>query len=104
MTRPYRDREWLKEHYIERDMSERALAEMCGVSPRTIDRWLKRHGFKEEQEHQIGMDERMRQIRKRPDAFLSFVIMVKEGHDGTEFHHEYPRTTSPRLPVKVRAG
>jgi len=37
--------EWLREQYIERERSTREIAEMCGCSPQTISRHLKKHGI-----------------------------------------------------------
>ena len=40
--RSYRDREYLHEQYVERRRSAASIAEECGVSPSTVNRWLQR--------------------------------------------------------------
>jgi len=42
---PLRDADWLREQYVERERSMRDIAEECGVGPRTVNRWLNRHGI-----------------------------------------------------------
>ena len=39
----YRDKEWLREEYRGKTMSE--IADQCGVSAMTIYQWLKRHNI-----------------------------------------------------------
>ena len=41
----YRDGDWLRMHYVDRDLSMAAIAEKCGVSAMTIFHWLKRHNI-----------------------------------------------------------
>lgn len=40
--RSYRDREYLHEQYVERGRSAASIAEECGVSSSTVNRWLQR--------------------------------------------------------------
>lgn len=42
----YRDRDWLREQYIERNLSISELAGVAGVADTTIKRWLSRHGLR----------------------------------------------------------
>ena len=39
----YRDPDWLNEHYNERHCSSKDIAAMCGVTTRTIRKWIRRH-------------------------------------------------------------
>lgn len=43
MARRYHDAEWLRERYHEEGMTQAEIAEECGVSPRAIRKWMKRH-------------------------------------------------------------
>ena len=45
MSAPYRDPEWLRRRYHGDDLTQCEIAEECGVSPRTIRKWMKRHGI-----------------------------------------------------------
>lgn len=40
---PYRDEDWLREHYCDQEKTMDEMAEMCGVSKHTIRRWLDRY-------------------------------------------------------------
>lgn len=42
MDRPYRDADWLEERYHGDGLTQREIAEECGVVPRTIRRWMQR--------------------------------------------------------------
>jgi len=44
--RPYRNKEFLKQKYLEEGLSVRAIGKMCNTSPGTVHRWLKRHKIK----------------------------------------------------------
>lgn len=39
----YRDEEWLREHYVDKDLSTYEIAELAGVTRPTICNWLHRH-------------------------------------------------------------
>lgn len=41
----YRDRTWLIEKYHRADLTLKQIADMCGVSPMTINQWLVRHNI-----------------------------------------------------------
>jgi 5-methylcytosine-specific restriction endonuclease McrA len=43
---PYWGKQWLEEGYIQRCKSTYVLAKECGVDPKTIYRWLIKHGIK----------------------------------------------------------
>jgi len=42
---PYRDREWLSNIYHTQNKTLKEIAELCGVSPMTINQWLVKHGI-----------------------------------------------------------
>lgn len=39
----YRDEDWLEQKYRNEGLTQREIAEKCGVSPRTIRKWMNRH-------------------------------------------------------------
>jgi len=41
----YRDAEWLQEQYIEKDRTQKEIADKCGVSASTINRWRNKFGI-----------------------------------------------------------
>ncbi|GGL53594.1 NUMOD3 domain-containing DNA-binding protein [Halocalculus aciditolerans] len=41
----YRDADWLTTQYHDAGRTQRALADACGVSPRTIRKWMQKHGI-----------------------------------------------------------
>lgn len=43
MDTPYRDAEWLRRKYHDEGLTQRAIAEECGMSTTTIRRWMKRN-------------------------------------------------------------
>ena len=44
----YRNKEWLKEMYLKRNMTIAEIARKCGVKSDTIREWIKRYGLKKE--------------------------------------------------------
>jgi thymidylate synthase ThyX/transposase-like protein len=42
----YKDREWLREQYIDRNLSMTEIAGVAGVSTTTVKRWLRRYGIR----------------------------------------------------------
>lgn len=42
----YRDRDWLKEKYVEESLSTQDIAELCGTSSSHIHQWLLKHEIK----------------------------------------------------------
>ena len=40
---PYKDYDWLKEHYIDRLMSPEEIASECGATPRVICKWCEKY-------------------------------------------------------------
>jgi 5-methylcytosine-specific restriction endonuclease McrA len=45
VSRRYRDADWLREAYHEREWTQAEIADECGVSPRCIRDWMDRHGI-----------------------------------------------------------
>lgn len=41
----YKDREWLAEQYVEKELSDAEIAEKCGVARRTICDWRNKFGI-----------------------------------------------------------
>ncbi|HZY65078.1 MAG TPA: FAD-dependent thymidylate synthase [Rubrobacteraceae bacterium] len=44
----YRDQDWLKEQYIERNLSITEVAGLAGVSTATVKKWLRKHGLRKD--------------------------------------------------------
>lgn len=44
--RRYQDEEWLETRYIEDELTQREIADDCGVHVRTIRRWMNRHDIR----------------------------------------------------------
>jgi thymidylate synthase ThyX len=44
-TAAYKDREWLKAHYHDRNLDQETIAELAGVSPHTIRAWVRKHAL-----------------------------------------------------------
>jgi hypothetical protein len=38
------DPDWLREQYVERDLTSYEIAELCDCTPSTVSRWLQKHG------------------------------------------------------------
>jgi transcriptional regulator with XRE-family HTH domain len=43
MARRYHDAEWLEQKYHEEGLTQREIAELCGVSPSAIRKWMDRN-------------------------------------------------------------
>lgn len=46
MIKKYKDRGWLEQKYHQEQLSSIEMAEICGCSSSSIQKWLKRHGIK----------------------------------------------------------
>jgi transposase-like protein len=44
-TPQYRDSDWLREQYVDRERTTADIAEECGVTHQTISTWLDKHGI-----------------------------------------------------------
>jgi len=44
-SKPLQDESWLREKYIDEDLSSYEIADRCGVSRPTVTNWLHRHGI-----------------------------------------------------------
>ena len=51
MEKKYRDKEWLRERYIEEGASMASMADECGVSSRPIQYWLEKFDLKNKQKY-----------------------------------------------------
>lgn len=45
MEQPWRDPDWLRQHYIDRGLSARQIAAIAGTDHTTILKWLSKHGI-----------------------------------------------------------
>jgi len=82
MSEEYRDPDWLEERYHGDGMTQREIAEACGVVPVTIRRWMKRHGIETREvageNHGMYGKERSEETRKK----------ISEALEGREFSEE----------------
>jgi 5-methylcytosine-specific restriction endonuclease McrA len=69
MEKRYRDAAWLREQYHERGKTQRAMAEECDVSARTIRTYMRRFGIEtrdlEGENHPLYGDERDEDVREQ---------------------------------------
>ncbi len=50
----YRDAEWLEEQYHENGLSQRDIADKCGVHQRTVRNWMQKHGIESRSQGEIN--------------------------------------------------
>lgn len=69
MDRPYRDRDWLDEKYHGEGLTQREIAEECGVSPTTIRKQMKAFGMETREvkgeNHGLYGKERSEEVKER---------------------------------------
>lgn len=79
MSTEYRDPDWLEERYHGDGLTQREIAEICGVEPVTIRRWMKRHDIETREiageNHGLYGTERSERTRKK----------ISEALEGREF-------------------
>jgi 5-methylcytosine-specific restriction endonuclease McrA len=82
MVRRYRNGWWLYQKYHREGWTQRAIAEECGVSPRTVRKYMKRFGIEtrgvEGENHPLHGEEREAAVRER----------ISETMAGREFDEE----------------
>lgn len=65
----YRDPEWLRTRYHREELTQREMAERCGVSPSTVRKWMRRHGIEtrdlEGENHPLYGEEREESVREQ---------------------------------------
>lgn len=88
MERPYRDREWLTQKYHGEGLTQREIAEICGVATSTIRRNMKRMGIETREvageNHGMYGKERSEEVKQR----------ISEKLTGREFSDESIRRMS----------
>ncbi|MFB6352840.1 MAG: NUMOD3 domain-containing DNA-binding protein, partial [Halobacteriales archaeon] len=69
MDRPYRDRDWIEEKYHGEGLTQREIAEECGVSPTAIGKRMKRNGIETREvkgeNHGLYGEERKDAVKKK---------------------------------------
>jgi len=61
MSEPkYRDEEWLREQYVEKEKTTRDIASECCCVSSTVSRWLEEHGIEGRGRHPPPPDERLK--------------------------------------------
>ena len=56
----YRDEEWLREQYVERERTTTDIADELGCGAKTVQRWLKKHGIETRKPGPQCPDERLK--------------------------------------------
>lgn len=44
-TETVSDKQWLEDKYVKEEMTTTQIAALCGISHKTVSRWLHRHGI-----------------------------------------------------------
>lgn len=69
MDRPYRDPDWLEEKYHGEGLTQREIADRCGISPRTIRTYMTRFGIETREvkgeNHGLYGKERSEKVKQR---------------------------------------
>lgn len=108
MERPYRDAEWLREQYHAEGLTQREIAEECGVVPCTIRRWMKRHGIETREivgeNHGLYGKERDENTRRKISQTMEgrefsseTRALISEANRGREFPQEVREKISKSL-------
>ena len=108
MSKPYRDEDWLREQYWEEDLTQREIAENCGVSPRAIRKWMKEFDIERREmtgeNHPLHGEERDQPVREAISDALTgrkFDETVRErmseAHSGSELPAETREKISESL-------
>ena len=88
MPPKYRNADWLEARYHGDGWTQREMADACGVSPRTIWEWMKRHDIEtrdvEGENHPLYGESRDESVRER----------ISETMEGREFAEETRRKIS----------
>jgi 5-methylcytosine-specific restriction endonuclease McrA len=83
MDRPYRDADWLRRRYHDDGATQREIAEECGVSSRTIRKWMKKYDIETREvrgeNHGLYGKERRESVKRKISATL----------EGREFDAEW---------------
>jgi 5-methylcytosine-specific restriction endonuclease McrA len=94
MGKRYHDADWLRQRYHEEGMTQAEIAEECGVSPRAIRDWMKRHEIPrremEGENHPLYGQERDESVKKSISETLT--------------DREYPEKWRERLSQELRGN
>lgn len=66
--RKYRDKEWLATKYIDEELSLQDMADICGSSKSTINRWMKKYNI----ERRTPNKDKILTLKERPDGYIEF--------------------------------
>jgi 5-methylcytosine-specific restriction endonuclease McrA len=104
----YRDPEWLRARYRREGLTQREMAQRCGVSPSTVRKWMRRHGIDtrdlEGENHPLYGEERDDTVREQISETMTGREMseetrkrMAESHEGTELSQETRERISEAL-------
>lgn len=89
VDRAYRDEEWLREKYVDEGLNSPQIGEMCGVSQKTVTRWLRKHDIETRGPNRGVNDDKPRPYTERDWLYRKYVM---EGKSMYEIADEVDRT------------
>jgi len=100
----YRDPEWLRTRYRREGLTQREMAQRCGVSPSTIRKWMRRHGIDtrdlEGENHPLYGEERDDTVREQISETMTgrdFDAETREKISAAQRDQELPEETRERI-------
>jgi 5-methylcytosine-specific restriction endonuclease McrA/transposase len=106
MPADYKHEAWLYEKYHEKGMTQAEMAEICGVSPRTIREWMNRHDVEtrdlEGEDHPLYGRERDEAVKEKISETLSGRDFSPETRQKIADAHR-GRTLSSEIREKISA-
>jgi transcriptional regulator with XRE-family HTH domain len=108
MERPYRDRDWLYRKYHEEGLTQREIADECGVSPTTIRRQMKAFAIEtrevKAENHGLHGEKRSEEVKQKISETLSdrefseeALRRMSEAHEGEALPKEVREKISDSL-------
>ena len=101
MSRQYHDAAWLREQYHDDGKTQREIADECGVSPKAIRDWMKRHGIERREvrgeNHGLYGEKRDDDVKEKISDTMEGREMGEEWRNGIAEGH-----TGATIPEDVR--
>lgn len=109
MSRRYRDGNWLREQYWEQGLTQREVAEKCGVSARATRKWMTEFGIERREmtgeTHPLYDEEREPSVREAISDALTgreFDETVRKRMSDAHSGSELPTETRKKCPSPCR--
>ncbi|MFB6360145.1 MAG: NUMOD3 domain-containing DNA-binding protein [Halobacteriales archaeon] len=104
MERPYRNQEWLYQKYHEERLTQREIAEECGVSPRTIRTYMNEFEIETREvkgeNHGLHGEERCEEVKQKISETLQGRTFSEETRRRMAEAHR-GKTTPPEVKAKI---